>query len=123
MNGLNTATQTFSIGTAGSDFNIVSAGSTHTFNIPDASSIARGLVSTGTQTFTGPKTFSSPTTFNGQITHNHATVFASLAIPNLPTGGSIGTAATTVDIKTTFDINQTTADQTLTIPTPTSTTP
>ena len=42
----------------GTDFNIVSSGSTHTFNIPDASGTARGFVSTGSQTFTGTKTFS-----------------------------------------------------------------
>ena len=37
-------------------------------------------------------------------------------IANKPTGGSIGSAATTVDKLTTFNINQTTASQTLTIP-------
>lgn len=59
LNGLTGATQTFATGTTGTDFNISSAGTTHTFNIPDASSTARGFVSTGTQTFTGTKTFAS----------------------------------------------------------------
>lgn len=57
LNTLNGATQTFATGTTGTDFAISSAGTTHTFNIPDASATARGLVTTGTQTFAGTKTF------------------------------------------------------------------
>jgi hypothetical protein len=52
------ATQTFATGTTGTDFNITSESNTHTFNIPDASATARGLINTGDQTFTGNKTFS-----------------------------------------------------------------
>ncbi len=37
--------QTFATGTTGVDFNISSAGSVHTFNIPNASVFARGLIS------------------------------------------------------------------------------
>ena len=58
-------TQTFAIGIAGNDFNIVSAGNVHTFNIPDASLTARGLVSTGTQVFAGAKTFAVAPTLSG----------------------------------------------------------
>jgi hypothetical protein len=47
---------------------------------------------------------------------------ATLTIANLPTGGSIGTAADTVDICSSFAINQTTLGQTITIPSPTDTT-
>jgi hypothetical protein len=47
---------------------------------------------------------------------------ATLVIANLATGGSIGTAATTVDIASTFNINQTTASQVITLPTPTDAT-
>ena len=55
--------------------------------------------------------------------HNSgSTVFSSDTITNLVTGGAIGTATATVDAKTTFNINQTTANQTLTIPSPTDTT-
>lgn len=46
LNGLTTGTQTFSTGTAGSDFNISSVGSVHTFNFPDASASNRGLLNT-----------------------------------------------------------------------------
>lgn len=37
-------------------------------------------------------------------------------VSNKPTGGSIGTAPTTVDVNTLFNLNQTTAGQTLTVP-------
>jgi hypothetical protein len=65
LNGLTSATQTFAVGTTGTDFNITSTGSTHTFNIPSASAIARGVVTTGAQTFAGSKTFSSDIVVNG----------------------------------------------------------
>jgi len=64
LNGLTALTQTFAVGTSGTDFNISSATSTHTFNIPSASATNRGLVTTGTQTFAGAKTFSVDTTIN-----------------------------------------------------------
>jgi hypothetical protein len=56
LNGQTNATQSFQIGTAGSDFNIASASGVHTFNLPDAGIGVRGAVSTGTQTFNGLKT-------------------------------------------------------------------
>ena len=45
LNGLTTATQLFSTGTAGTNFTISSAGSTHTFDLPTASGTVRGLLS------------------------------------------------------------------------------
>jgi len=45
LNGLNATTQTFATGSSGTDFNISSATSTHTFNIPTASGTNRGLLS------------------------------------------------------------------------------
>ncbi len=67
LNTLTGSSQSFATGTTGTDFNINSTGTTHTFNIPDASATARGFVSTTTQTFTGAKTFSSNSTFEGAI--------------------------------------------------------
>ena len=69
LNTLTASTQTFNTGTSGSDFNISSSTSTHTFNIPNADayndnygagSNVRGLISTGTQSFAGTKRFLQP---------------------------------------------------------------
>jgi hypothetical protein len=60
------ADQTFAVGTTGTDFAIASSGTAHTFNIPDASVDARGLITTGPQTFIGQKTFSSSTITTSQ---------------------------------------------------------
>lgn len=65
LNGLTDATQTFAVGTAGTNFAIVSAAGVHTFNLPDASATARGVVSTGAQTIAGVKTFSSQIVITG----------------------------------------------------------
>jgi hypothetical protein len=46
LNSLTGGTQTFATGTSGTDFAINSTGTTHTFNIPTASSSNRGLLST-----------------------------------------------------------------------------
>lgn len=65
LNGLTNSTQTFATGKTGSDFNIASSSSTHTFNLPDASTSARGAVNTSTQTFGGNKIFNNNITVNG----------------------------------------------------------
>lgn len=59
LNTLTASTQTFATGTSGSDFNISSSSSTHTFNIPSASASNRGLVTTTSQVFAGDKTFNN----------------------------------------------------------------
>jgi parallel beta-helix repeat (two copies) len=63
LNTLTALTQTFATGVTGTDFGIVSGGSVHTFNLPDASATARGLVNIGAQTFIGVKSFSSQASF------------------------------------------------------------
>lgn len=57
LNTLTASTQTFAVGTSGSDFNISSVTSTHTFNLPDAGTSTRGVVSLSSQTLHGQKTF------------------------------------------------------------------
>ena len=59
LNSLTSTTQYFATGTSGSSFNIVSSGSTHTFNIPIAGIAATGLISTLDQSFAGNKTFTN----------------------------------------------------------------
>lgn len=104
LNGLTASAQLLAVGTAGADFAIVSAGSTHTFNLPDAGAGARGAVTTGAQSFAGAKTFNTPiaagsggTGFNG----------AAAANGQLPIGngagfalGSIGGTANQVNVTT-----------------------
>lgn len=69
LNGLTAAIQTFAVGTSGTDFNISSVTSTHTYNIPTMDSgITRGLMSNGTQSIAGAKTWTSANTFQALTT-------------------------------------------------------
>jgi hypothetical protein len=65
LNTLSSSSQTFAVGTSGTDFAISSAGSTHTFNLPSASAANRGAVTTAAQTFAGDKTFNGNIGFYG----------------------------------------------------------
>lgn len=76
INSLSGASQTLAVGTSGTNFAVVSSGSTHTFNLPDASATARGAVTTGAQTIAGAKTLSS------------APIFSSLTASTVPYLGS-----------------------------------
>ena len=77
LNGLTSQVQYFATGTTGSDFNISSVTDTHTFNIPSASALNRGLL-----------TSADWTTFNGK-----GTVTSIIAGTGL-TGGTITTSGT-----------------------------
>lgn len=57
INGLTEFIQFFTTGYSGSDFNISSIGSTHTFNLPLAGSATTGLISPDAQTLYGLKNF------------------------------------------------------------------
>ena len=55
LNSQTGTTQTIATGTSGTDFAVSSSSNTHTFNLPDASASARGVITTGTQTIAGQK--------------------------------------------------------------------
>ena len=106
LNGLTALTQTFAVGTSGTDFNISSATSTHTFNIPDASATARGLITTGTQTIAGLKTF------NDAITANSGIAFLNGVMPSITSsyysgigGNSQGISIVTRPVSTNYTNN------------------
>ena len=97
LNGITSGTHSLTTGLTGTDFNISSSGSTHTFNIPDAgaTSTTRGLVSINAQTFYGAKTFNSDLIANGYtIGKGNGNVSSNLAIGsgNFHTTSSTGTA-------------------------------
>ena len=106
LNTLTSTTQTFATGTSGSDFNISSSSSTHTFNIPDAASSARGLVSTSAQSFAGTKNFNALLSALSGI---------EVGVDNI-TRGTIKLHSTNTGSVTIQPSNSTTADYTLTLP-------
>jgi hypothetical protein len=67
INTLTASAQLMVVGTTGTDFAIVSSGSTHTFNLPNASSTARGVVNIVAQTFKGVKTFTDNANFSADV--------------------------------------------------------
>lgn len=67
INGLTQVAQFMVTGTSGNNFNIVSVGATHTFNLPDASATARGVINTGAQTIGGVKTFTNNANFGADV--------------------------------------------------------
>lgn len=81
LNSLIDSSQTFATGTSGSNFNISSAGGTHTFNIPTASATNRGLLSSIDWTTFNNK--QSPITLTTTGTSGAATFIGNvLNIPN-----------------------------------------
>ncbi len=69
VNSLTAASQTLTTGTTGTDFNISSAGSTHTFNLPSASAGSRGVLSAADwATFNGKEaTLAAPNSIKGYL--------------------------------------------------------
>ncbi len=89
LNGLTVGTQLFATGTSGTDFNIASSVDTHTFNFPNASGSARGLL-----------TSADWTTFNDKLTANSSITGATKTKITYDSKGLVtsGVDATTADI-------------------------
>ena len=87
-------------------------------SVTNNATIGGTLGVTGLTTATGGLTVGTGTNFINQ----GSTLFTAQTISDVAGGGNIGTAAATVDAYTVFNVAQTTASQTLTLPTPTNTT-
>jgi len=75
LNGLTAQVQNFATGTAGTDFGISSATSTHTFNLPTASATNRGALSSADwSTFNGK--FNLPSLTSGSVLFSNGTTIA-----------------------------------------------
>jgi hypothetical protein len=93
LNGLTSQVQYFAVGTSGTDFNISSATDTHTFNLPTASAVNRGALSSADWTAFNSKASASGTTNyvakftgataigNSQIFDNGTNVGIGIALP------------------------------------------
>jgi hypothetical protein len=80
LNGATGTTQTYTVGTSGSDFNISTVSDVHTFNIPNAGAAARGLVSAGAQTIAGAKTFTGNLAATSNMVVGNSTVTTGAAL-------------------------------------------
>jgi hypothetical protein len=76
LNGLTDQVQFFATGTTGTDFNIVSAAATHTFNIPTASAANRGALSSADWTAFNNKIGAGLYTATTGLTMNTARILA-----------------------------------------------
>lgn len=104
LNGLTTTSQTFATGTSGTNFNISSVGSTHTFNFPNASATNRGLLTSADWTTFNSKQDGITLTTTGS---SGASTFISNTL-NIPTYTISGLGG--VPTTTTLTINGTTQD-------------
>lgn len=67
INAVTLPAQFLITGTSGTDFAITNVGANHVFNLPDASTSARGVINTGAQIIKGQKTFTDNGFFLGDL--------------------------------------------------------
>jgi len=111
LNGLTALTQTFAVGTSGTDFGISSATSTHTFNLPTASATNRGALSSADWTTFNNKQNALTNPITGTGTTNYLPKFTgasalgnSLVYDN-GTSVGIGTASPSDKLEVYSDAN------------------
>ena len=97
LNGSVDIIQYFQTGTSGNDFNISTSGAYHTFNIPDASPTARGLITTGSQTLFGSKTFGSGVAVTATTPSISTSTGALTVSGGVGIGGSLYTSSSFAD--------------------------
>ena len=114
LNGLSAGSQLFATGVNGTDFNIVSAGSTHTFNIPVASSSVTGKLSSSDWINFDAKQNALTLTTTGS-SGSSSLVGSTLNVPTYTLSGlgGVPTSRTLTINGTAFDLS---ADRTWTIP-------
>jgi hypothetical protein len=100
LNGLTAQVQNFATGTAGTDFGISSASSTHTFNLPTASASNRGALSSGDWTLFNGK-FNTPSGTTSQYVRGDGSL-AALPFELVVAASDETTALTTGTAKITF---------------------
>ena len=109
LNGLTALTQTFAVGTSGTDFGISSATSTHTFNLPTASASNRGALSSADWTTFNNKQNALTNPITGTGTTNYLPKFTGAsALGNsliYDSGTNIGIGITTPSNKLVVSAN------------------
>jgi len=108
LNGLTALTQTFAVGTSGTDFGISSSTSTHTFNLPTASATNRGALSSADWTTFNNKQNALTNPITGTGTTNYLPKFTgSTALGNslvYDNGTNVGIGSTSANTR--FHIKQ-----------------
>ena len=121
LNGNTTNINSATVATDQSAVTLFNTNATNVTAFGAGTTISLGAT-TGTITLKNANTTLGNAAGSGLLTNNGATLNSTLALNNFSSGGSIGSAASTVDIYTSISVNQTTASQTLTIPSPTAST-
>ena len=104
LNGLTALTQTFAVGTSGTDFGISSATSTHTFNLPTASATNRGALSSADWTTFNNKQNALTNPITGTGTTNYLPKFtgaSALGNSIFSDNGSIGYVSGNLQVENT----------------------